>query len=102
MFLIEGLLLVLVQRGEHLSAVHVVPVDDHVVAAVGIAVFRDEQRPGRDVFAVEIPVQIVVLLAGTVHHGIVDDRSLNGDPRHAIRILLMQRQQAGVDDRRGC
>ena len=87
-FLVKGLLLVLIERREHLSAVHVVPIDDHVVAAVGIAVFRDEQRARGGVFAIEVAVQVVILLAGPVHHGIVDDRPLNADPRHTVGILL--------------
>ena len=98
---VKALFLVLVERGKHRPAVHVMSIDDDIIAGIRIADLRYVQRPGRGFLSVEVAVQIVVLALWTVHHWIVDGRAVNPDPGDAIAVLLMKRLEPGSSFRIG-
>ena len=94
MLLPEGLALVPgLQLGKHGAVCHMVSVQHHIIRrSVDITDFTGIDGTPFAPVVVEVPLQVVVLVAGGLHNGIIDLGAGHFDPAYHIVILLVERQ----------
>ena len=87
----EILVLELVNMGEHRGICHVVAVDRHIVRRREYIAGLPHIHAAVAVFvAIEVPVQVVVLFAGTLQHRVVDIGVLNVEVAYHILVQVVQ------------
>lgn len=84
------LILIIAYRGEHRAVVHVVPVENGVLAGkVAVAGAVEEERAGGVILPVDEPVQIIEVVL-RLHNGVVNNGVLRIQPADNILTLVEQ------------
>ena len=93
------LILIIAYRGEHRAVVHVVPVENGVLAGkVAVAGAVEEERAGGVILPVDEPVQIIEVVL-RLHNGVVNNGVLRIQPADNILTLVEQCVKIDVNGR---
>ena len=93
------LIIIIAYRGEHRAVVHVVPVENCVLAGkVAIAGAVEEERAGSVIRPVDEPVQVIEVVL-SLHDGVVDNGVLRVQPADNVLTLVEQRVKVDVNGR---